>query len=112
MKQMFHEASPIDEIKIFLKVYPEKLEDFQKSITPGALVEFINVKQYFSGELNFVFRMDYRPQSVIVTSCTEMDPKSSFKKRLAVLQAKDLIQTTQLNSLDPRTVIRRCLKVG
>jgi hypothetical protein len=95
-----------------LKVYPEKTEDFQKSIVPGALVEFINVKQYLSGELNFVFRMDFRPQNVIVHGEEPAEVLTSFKKRLASSQGKDLIQATQLTSIDPRTVVRRCLKVA
>jgi hypothetical protein len=94
-----------------MKVYPEKLNDFQKSVTLGQMIELLNVKQYFSAELNFVFRADYRPQNVITHSDREMDPQTSFRKRLAQLQAKDLIQPTQLAALDPRIVVRRCLKV-
>lgn len=41
-----------------------------------------------------------------------MEPNASFRKRLAVLQGKELMQATQLSDLDPRTVIRRCVKVG
>lgn len=109
--QLFNHASPIDEIKIFVKVYPEKLDDFQRSITLGLLVEFLNVKQYFSADLNFVFRVDFRPQNIIISSEDEMDPQTSFRKRLAMLQAKDLIQNTVLSELNPKIVIRKCIRV-
>lgn len=109
--KLFHHMSPIDEIKIFVKVYPEKLDDFHKTITLGTLVEFLNIKQYFSAELNFVFRMDFRPQNIKVCSESELEPNASFRKRLSMVQGKDLIQPTQLSQLDPKAVNRRCIKV-
>lgn len=75
-------------------------------------MELLNVKQYFSADLNFVFRMDYRPQHVVYTADDEIEPNASFRKRLAVLQGKELMQATQLADLDPKTVVRRCIKVG
>lgn len=70
------------------------------------------MKQYFSGELNFVFRADYKPQNTILHATSVMDPETSFRKRLVTLQSKNLIQSTQLANLDPKVVVRRCVKVG
>ena len=110
--QLYHYNSPIDEIKIYVKVYPEKMDDFQKGVTLGSLIEFLHVKQYFSADLNYVFRVDYRPQNVIFCSEAEMDPQSSFRKRLAILQAKEQVPPTVLADLDARVVVRKCIKVA
>lgn len=110
--QLFHHASPIDEIKIFVKVYPQKLEDFQKLVALGSLIEFLNVKQYFSAELNFVFRVEFRPNHVIYSEGEEMEPHANFRKRLAIFQLKEIMVPTILADLNPRVVIRRCVKVA
>lgn len=109
--ELYHHSSPIDEIKIFVKVYPEKIDDFQKGVTLGSLIEFLHVKQYFSADLNYVFRVDFRPQNVIFCSESEMEPQSSFRKRLAILQSKEQVPPTILADLDARLVVRRCIKV-
>lgn len=111
INKLFHYASPIDEIKIYVKVYPEKLDDFQKTVALGSLVEFLNVKQYFTAELNFVFRVDFRPQNIITSADDEMEPQSSFRKRLALMQSKEPISNTILSELNLKGVVRRCIKV-
>lgn len=110
--KLFHQMSLIDEIKMFVKVYPEKLEMFNNTMQLGRLVEIRNVKQYFSNELNFVFRSNYAPDQYTISSEEVIESSLTFKQRLRQVSAREPIPITNISLLPPMSVVRNCIKVG
>lgn len=109
---MFHELSLVDEIKIYVKVYSEKLEKFKSSVFLGVLLEIPNVKQYFSNEMNFVFRSDYRPDLYKIHPTEEtFDHEMTFKQRLRILNSREAMQETHLSKISPFSLMRQTIKV-
>jgi len=109
--KLYHYASLVDEIKIYVKIYPEKVERFMLDAALGVLIELKNVRQCFSNELNFIFRYEHRPDQYTVWPEEKMDTNMSFKQRLRVITTKEPIPATNLALLSPMCVNRSCLKV-
>ena len=106
----------VDEVKIFVKIYEEKLVRFRQSITVGSLVEINNVRQYFSNEMNFIFRSEYRFECYKVTPKNDdfdlkFDTELSFKQRLRIVNCKEQMQPTILSKLSPMHLVRQTLSV-
>jgi len=106
----------VEDVKIFVKIYEEKLVRFRQSVTVGSFVEINNVKQYFSNDMNFVFRSEYRFECYKVTPKNDdfdlkFDSELSFKQRLRIATAKEPIQTTILSKLSPMHLVRQTLSV-
>ncbi len=102
----------IDEIKIFLKVYPEKLDRFKQSIHLGSLIEIKYVRKYFSNDFNFVFRSDYKPDQLNILDGFSIEPNLTFKQRLRKATEDGPLPVVSLNSINTMTVTRNCLKVN
>lgn len=106
-------ANLLEEVKMYLKVYPERQEAFTQLMKIGILVEIPNVKQSFSKELNFVYKADFRQEIIKLFEsepCLDPRTRNSFQQRLRA--AKEPMSLENLSSISTTSLVRSCLKVA
>ena len=111
--KLFHHLTLLDEYKIYVKVFPNHQEEFERVFQPGRLVQIPRVKRAFTADLNFSFRHAYYKNIDYVKGCddTPINPTATFRERLRMLKAKDNIPVTSLESIGLTYLHRQTIKV-